>query len=83
MHQSLFLRIGDQVLHHNYPQWGVGVVIEERTSTLSGGASIVRISFRDGVDRSFMNDLNNYNCCYYAGVRRYDHSVAGHRGRKN
>lgn len=82
MPQSLFLRIGDEVVHHNFPQWGVGVVIEERTSTLSGGASIVRISFRDGQERCFMNDLNNYNCCYYAGVRRYESSPAAQRNHR-
>ena len=69
MQQRLFLRTGDQVVHRNFPQWGMGMVVEERTSTLSGGVCIVRISFRDGVERSFINDLDNYNCCYYAGVR--------------
>ena len=82
MRQSLFLKAGDHVVHNNYPLWGVGVVTEERTSTLSGGVSIVRVSFRDGVERCFMNDLNDYNCCYYAGVRRYEAPALNPRGRK-
>jgi hypothetical protein len=62
----------------------MGVVVEERTSMLSGGICIVRISFRDGVERSFINDMDNYNCCYYAGVRLYqDHSPSKwHDGRR-
>ena len=77
MQQRLFLRTGDQVIHLNYPGWGMGVVVEERTSMLSGGICIVRVSFCDGVERSFINDLDNYNCCYYAGVRLYeDHPIS-------
>jgi len=69
--RRLFLKIGDQVVHPKYPQWGVGVVVEEKTSNLSGGISMVRVSFHDGMERCFMNDLNNLNCCYYAGVRLF------------
>ena len=81
MQQRLFLRIGDQVIHFHFPQWGLGVVVEERTSNLAGGISIVRVSFRDGVERSFINDLDNYNCCYYAGIRVYRSAAAPKRAR--
>lgn len=30
---------------------------------------MVRILFDDGKERSFINDLDNECCCYYAGVR--------------
>lgn len=60
------------MVHQRYPQWGIGRVVEERTSTLSGGVCMVRVVFRDGVERSFINDLDNYNCCYYAGIRLQD-----------
>jgi hypothetical protein len=69
MGQRLFLRLGDTVIHLRYPTWGPGVVIEEKSSLLSGGTCIIRVAFRDGIERSFINDLDNYNCCYYAGLR--------------
>jgi hypothetical protein len=72
--QRLFLRLGDQVIHLRYPQWGVGVVVEQRSSTMAGGMCIARVTFRDGVERSFINDLDDYNCCYYAGVRLQEDS---------
>ncbi len=65
----LFLRVGDPVVHLNFPLWGTGMVVEERTSTNSGGFCMVRIQFDDGIERAFINDLNDYSCCYYAGVR--------------
>lgn len=68
MHR-LFLRVGDQVVHTNFPTWGAGTVVEERTSTMSGGFCMVRVMFEDGVERSFINDLDDYSCCYYTGVR--------------
>ncbi len=71
--------MGDQVVHDNYPRWGVGVVVEERTSSLSGGVCLVRISFRDGEERCFINDLNNYNCCYYSGIRLFESSLPSRR----
>lgn len=69
MGRRLFLRLGDAVIHLRYPTWGRGVVVEERSSVLSGGTCIIRVAFGDGVERSFINDLDDYNCCYYAGVR--------------
>ncbi|MBI3610014.1 MAG: DUF3553 domain-containing protein [Nitrospirae bacterium] len=77
--QRLFLRLRDQVIHLRYPQWGVGVVVEQRSSTASGGICIARVAFRDGVERSFINDLDNYNCCYYTGVRLQEDSKSIHR----
>ncbi|HEY5594375.1 MAG TPA: DUF3553 domain-containing protein [Nitrospiria bacterium] len=79
--QRLFLKLGDQVIHLRYPQWGVGVVVEERSSTMAGGMCIARVTFRDGVERSFINDLDNYNCCYYAGVRLQEESKSIHMKR--
>jgi len=69
--QRLYLKLGDEVIHHRFPEWGKGVVVEERSSLMSGGICIVRIIFRDGKERSFINDLNDQNCCYYSGVRLY------------
>jgi hypothetical protein len=31
------------------------------------------------VERSFINDLDNYNCCYYAGIRLQEDSRPIHR----
>ncbi len=67
--QRLYLRLGDYVLHRRYPEWGRGVVVEERTSSIAGGFCMVRVVFRDGVERAFINDLNDHNCCYYAGLQ--------------
>jgi hypothetical protein len=39
---------------------------------MSGGFCMVRVMFEDGVERSFINDLDDYSCCYYAGVRLSD-----------
>jgi hypothetical protein len=30
---------------------------------------MVRILFDDGVERSFINDLDHQHCCYYFGIR--------------
>jgi hypothetical protein len=71
MHEKrrLYLKVGDRVNHLRYSSWGVGEVIEEKHSHLSGGICFVRILFQDGKERSFINDLNSSLCCYYAGVR--------------
>jgi hypothetical protein len=52
-----------------YPEWGKGTVIEEKHSVLTGGLCFVRIAFQDGMERSFINDLDNEGCCYYFGLR--------------
>ncbi|HMK61610.1 MAG TPA: hypothetical protein VK452_10770 [Dissulfurispiraceae bacterium] len=67
--KRLFLRTGDRVKHLNYFSWGTGEVVEEKHSDLPGGACFVRILFQDGCERSFINDLSNHSCCYYAGIR--------------
>ena len=67
--QRRYLKLGDEVIHTKYPQWGRGVVVEEKNSRMSGGTCLVRVVFKDGVERSFLNDLDNYSCCYYAGIR--------------
>ncbi len=69
MRKKLFLKVGDKVKHIRFSLWGKGEVIEEKHSTLAGGFCFVRIMFQDGVDRSFINDLDNECCCYYAGIR--------------
>ncbi|MEW6325919.1 MAG: DUF3553 domain-containing protein [Nitrospirota bacterium] len=65
----IYLRVGDEVNHRRYPQWGTGVVVEERVSTLRGGLCLARVAFTDGQERSFINNLDDENCCYYAGLR--------------
>ncbi len=69
MRKRLFLKVGDRVKHLRHNCWGVGQVIEEKHSRLMGGFCFVRISFEDGKDRSFINDMENACCCYYSGVR--------------
>jgi hypothetical protein len=69
MKPRLFLKVGDLVSHTHYSSWGNGEVVEEKHSILPGGMCLVRIMFSDGVERSFINDLNNESCCYYAGLR--------------
>ena len=69
MKPRLFLKVGDLVSHTHYSAWGNGEVVEEKHSVLPGGICLVRIAFSDGIERSFINDLNNECCCYYAGLR--------------
>ena len=71
MRQRLYLKVGDVVRHMHYGTWGDGEVIEEKHSTLPGGLCLVRVLFEDGIDRTFINDLNSENCCYYAGLRLF------------
>jgi len=67
--RRLFLKLGNRVTHKRYPEWGLGEVVEERSSTLVGGLCFVRIVFTDGRERSFINNLDDLNCCYYKGIR--------------
>jgi hypothetical protein len=69
MRPRLYLKPGDRVRHLHHRAWGHGEVVEEKHSTLPGGICLVRILFEDGIERSFLNDLNNHGCCYYAGIR--------------
>jgi hypothetical protein len=69
--KRLFLRVGDEVSHVRYEEWGIGVVMEVMTSSVPGGTCLARIRFQDGQLRCFNNDLDNESCCYYFGVRRY------------
>ncbi|MBI5026443.1 MAG: DUF3553 domain-containing protein [Nitrospirae bacterium] len=69
MRQRLYLRVGDRVEHIRHSVWGVGEVVEEKHSLLSGGFCLVRVLFEDGNERSFINDLDSEGCCYYAGIR--------------
>jgi hypothetical protein len=66
---KLYLRVGDTVRHLHYSGWGNGEVIEEKHSDLPGGLCLVRVLFEDGIERAFINDLNNHCCCFYAGLR--------------
>lgn len=69
MRAKIYLKLGDKVRHLNYGRWGIGEVIEEKNSSLPGGLCLVRILFEDGVERSFINNLDNEMCCYYTGIR--------------
>jgi hypothetical protein len=71
MPPRLYLKVGDIVRHLCYSAWGNGEVVEEKHSVLPGGICLVRIIFEDGSERSFINDLDNASCCYYAGIKRY------------
>ncbi|GAB4254270.1 MULTISPECIES: DUF3553 domain-containing protein [Deferrisoma] len=71
MPKRLFLKVGDLVVHRDCKAWGVGRVVELRTSSLEGGPALVRIRFEDGEVRTFFNDLSEPNCCYYRGIRFY------------
>lgn len=65
----MYLKVGDTVEHLRYSFWGQGRVVEEKHSTLSGGFCMVKVLFDDGIERSFINDLESESCCYYCGVR--------------
>ncbi len=69
--KRLYLRVGDEVNHLRYEEWGLGVVMEIMTSSIPGGTCLARVRFQDGQLRCFNNDLDNDACCYYFGVRRY------------
>jgi len=69
--KRLYLRVGDEVNHLRYEEWGIGVVMEIMTSSVPGGTCLARVRFQDGQLRCFNNDLDNEACCYYFGVRRY------------
>jgi len=69
--KRLFLRVGDEVFHGQYEEWGIGVVNEVMTSTVPGGTCLVRIRFQDGQLRVFNNDMDSEGCCYYFGVGRF------------
>jgi hypothetical protein len=68
--KRLFLRLGDRVTHLLREEWGEGVVVEERTSIVPGGTCLVRLLFEDGQQRTFNNDLDHEQCCYFFGLRR-------------
>lgn len=69
MKPRIYLKVGDRVKHLKYNVWGCGEVVEEKHSSLEGGICLVRVLFDDGIERSFINDMDNEACCYYAGVR--------------
>jgi len=69
--KRLFLRVGDEVNHLRFEEWGIGVVMEVMTSSIPGGTCLARVRFQDGQLRCFNNDLDNDACCYYFGLRRY------------
>ncbi len=68
----LYLKVGDRVRHIRNFEWGIGEVTEERHSIQEGGICLVKILFSDGVERCFINDLDNELCCYYFGIRFID-----------
>lgn len=70
MRSFLFVRVGDEVFHARYPEWGVGRVIEEWCGNLPGSRSFVKVAFEDGKVRIFDNDFHSASCCYWAGLRK-------------
>jgi hypothetical protein len=68
--KRLYLRLGDRVTHLRYEEWGEGAVVEERTSVVPGGTCLVRLLFEDGQQRTFNNDLDHEQCCYFFGLRK-------------
>lgn len=68
--KRLYLRLGDRVVHLRHEEWGEGAVVEERTSVVPGGTCLVRLLFEDGRQRTFNNDLDHEQCCYFLGLRR-------------
>jgi hypothetical protein len=73
--QVLFLKVGDRVYHKKFTRWGMGVVVEERTSKLPGGFCYVRVNFTDGQVRVFDNNLKSECCCYYAGIEKIEEEI--------
>ena len=61
--RRLYLKAGDQVFHVRYPEWGSGVVVEERNSGVVGGMSYVKVAFSDGQTRVFDNNFAHSCCC--------------------
>ena len=68
--KRIYLRLGDRVTHLRYEEWGEGAVVEERTSVVPGGTCLVRLLFEDGQQRTFNNDLDHEQCCYFFGIRK-------------
>jgi signal peptidase I len=66
--ENVYLQVGDKVFHKKFKSWGLGVVIEARSSRVPGGFNYARIQFQDGKKRVFDNSLNSASCCYYAGI---------------
>ena len=58
--KRLYLRVGDEVNHLRYEEWGIGVVTEVMTSSIPGGTCLARVRFQDGQLRCFNNDLENF-----------------------
>ena len=79
---SLYLAVGDRVLHKRFLRWGMGIVVEERRSQLPGGFCYVRINFQDGKIRVFDNNFKSDGCCYYAGIQKIDTEKEMRRSRK-
>jgi hypothetical protein len=64
--KRLYLRVGDEVNHLRFEEWGIGVVMEVMTSSVPGGTTA--LASRQTL-RCFNNDMDNESCCYYFGVR--------------
>jgi len=74
----LYLKVGDRVYHKKFMKWGMGVVVEERSSEVPGGFCYVRINFQDGKIRVFDNNYKSVNCCYYTGVCKMETELLEH-----
>ena len=69
--RKLYLAVGEEVVHTRHPEWGTGRVIEEMNSVLPGGASMIRVEFRNAGMKTFNNNIESHHCCIHAGLRRY------------
>ncbi len=81
--KRLYLNAGDTVYHERNRAWGEGRVVELMTSTLPGGSAFARVQWADGKKRVFNNDLDNYQCCYFFGIRLAAEPSAPWIGRKS
>jgi len=69
--RRLYFALGDEVFHLCHPEWGMGTVVEEMNSNVSGGLSMIRVKFQNSDEKSFNNDIDSLHFCYHAGLRRY------------
>ncbi len=69
--RKLYLAVGEEVVHTRHPEWGVGTVVEEMNSVVPGGASMIRVEFKNAGVRTFNNNIDSVFCCIHAGLVRY------------
>ncbi len=62
-------RYSDRVFDLRPRQWGHGEVMEEKHSGLPGGTCMVRVASENGMERTFINDMDSSMCRCLAGLR--------------